>query len=78
MWRHREFTLQYNASCDSLTPKPVAEIIRDLQMSESVRNSETKKILASKSWTVVINPFVMLDTVKSLRRLQILFVQIIH
>ena len=42
-WRHREFTLLYNASCDSLHPKPVSELIKALEKSEKIKMSERKK-----------------------------------
>ena len=41
-WRHREFTLLYNASCDSLHPEPVGELRRALGKSEKIKMSETK------------------------------------
>ena len=42
-WRHREFTLLYNSSCDSLHLKPVSELIKALEKSERIKMSETKK-----------------------------------
>ena len=50
IWRHREFTLQYNASCDSFNPKHVSEIIKDLEKSEKVKMSETKKTPVRKTY----------------------------
>ncbi|NXP70053.1 RAD18 ligase, partial [Ramphastos sulfuratus] len=35
--RHQEFTHMYNAQCDSLHPKPVAEIVRELEKNEKIR-----------------------------------------
>ncbi|NXG45796.1 RAD18 ligase, partial [Psilopogon haemacephalus] len=35
--RHQEFTHMYNAQCDSLHPKSVAEIIRELEKNEQIR-----------------------------------------
>ena len=42
-WRHREFTLLYNASCDSLIPKPANEIVKEVSKSERIRSSEIRK-----------------------------------
>ncbi|NXY86761.1 RAD18 ligase, partial [Alcedo cyanopectus] len=35
--RHRDFVHLYNAQCDSLHPKPVAEIVKELESSEKIR-----------------------------------------
>ncbi|XP_025060569.1 E3 ubiquitin-protein ligase RAD18 isoform X4 [Alligator sinensis] len=36
--RHQEFVHVYNAQCDSLNPKPVAEIIKELENNEKIRS----------------------------------------
>ncbi|NWW79792.1 RAD18 ligase, partial [Climacteris rufus] len=35
--RHQEFVHMYNAQCDSLTPKPVAEVVKELEKTEKIR-----------------------------------------
>ncbi|OPJ72108.1 E3 ubiquitin-protein ligase RAD18 isoform A [Patagioenas fasciata monilis] len=35
--RHQEFVHMYNAQCDALTPKSVAEIVKELEKNEKVR-----------------------------------------
>ncbi|XP_030314353.1 E3 ubiquitin-protein ligase RAD18 [Calypte anna] len=35
--RHQEFVLMYNAQCDSLTPKSVTEVVKELEKNEKIR-----------------------------------------
>ncbi|NWH64428.1 RAD18 ligase, partial [Geococcyx californianus] len=35
--RHQEFVHMYNAQCDSLSPKSVAEVVKELEMNEKIR-----------------------------------------
>ncbi|NXA54739.1 RAD18 ligase, partial [Nothocercus julius] len=35
--RHQEFVHMYNAQCDALSPKPVAEIVKELEKNEKIR-----------------------------------------
>ncbi|NWU42675.1 RAD18 ligase, partial [Hylia prasina] len=35
--RHQEFVHMYNAQCDSLNPKPVAEVVKELEKNEKIR-----------------------------------------
>ncbi|NWY71744.1 RAD18 ligase, partial [Erithacus rubecula] len=35
--RHQEFVHMYNAQCDSLSPKPVAEVVKELERNEKIR-----------------------------------------
>ncbi|NXT79688.1 RAD18 ligase, partial [Zapornia atra] len=35
--RHQEFVHMYNAQCDSLNPKPVAELVKELEKNEKIR-----------------------------------------
>ncbi|NXV40992.1 RAD18 ligase, partial [Uria aalge] len=35
--RHQEFVHMYNAQCDSLNPKSVAEVVKDLEKNEKIR-----------------------------------------
>ncbi|NXX96389.1 RAD18 ligase, partial [Centropus bengalensis] len=35
--RHQEFVHMFNAQCDSLTPKSVAEVVKELEMNEKIR-----------------------------------------
>ncbi|NXQ27692.1 RAD18 ligase, partial [Alaudala cheleensis] len=35
--RHQEFVHMYNAQCDSLNPKPVAEVVKELERNEKIR-----------------------------------------
>ena len=39
IWRHKEFVLRYNAECDAAHPRSTAEIIREIEAEERLRNA---------------------------------------
>jgi len=45
IWRHKEFVLRYNAECDAAHPKSTAEIIREIEAEERLRNAATLSAL---------------------------------